>query len=212
MHKALSRFHSPMNTASSAKKKSINRPLSTALLTARLRPSITRVKRKGDIGSPCLNPLSILNSGVGDPLTRTDIALDEKQAFIHPLQISPKFIASIISSRCDAYVLRHMLTDSINLRIFFLCSHIQYTPEEGIIDVPVTSPVWSVGVDDSYVIQGRSPNAPVKVGQSCRKVGRKNTSSPEKNADISSDVIADVISDVIISSNFQKIAVWPLNF
>ncbi|KAL4584326.1 hypothetical protein LXL04_008924 [Taraxacum kok-saghyz] len=71
---ALSRFHSPKKTASSAKKRceigtfslptlrSLKSPWFTALLTARLRPSMIKVNRKGEIGSPCLRPRFIINS------------------------------------------------------------------------------------------------------------------------------------------------------
>ncbi|KAJ6934941.1 hypothetical protein NC652_010042 [Populus alba x Populus x berolinensis] len=36
------------------------------------RPSAAILKRKGDRGSPCLIPRPTLNSGEGEPLTKTE--------------------------------------------------------------------------------------------------------------------------------------------
>ncbi|GJZ68769.1 hypothetical protein Tco_0632319, partial [Tanacetum coccineum] len=47
--------------------------------------SIAIIKRKGDNGSPWRNPLSILNSFVEDPFTRTEAYAELRQPFIQTL-------------------------------------------------------------------------------------------------------------------------------
>ncbi|MCI87351.1 hypothetical protein A2U01_0108634, partial [Trifolium medium] len=49
-------------------------------------------KRKGESGSPCLNPLSKENSSVELPLTRTEVAAVQTHSFIHFLHRTGKAI------------------------------------------------------------------------------------------------------------------------
>ena len=58
-----------------------NKPLSSSLVIILLRTSITMVKRKGERGSPYLNPLMALTQPLAFPLTRTTQLVEDK----HPL-------------------------------------------------------------------------------------------------------------------------------
>jgi hypothetical protein len=58
----------PLDLKSSSKP--LIRPLSTALFNILERPSPTRLKRKGDKGSPCLKPLPSLKYALSFPLTK----------------------------------------------------------------------------------------------------------------------------------------------
>src|SRR4051812_25955745 len=53
--------------------KGLKFPTSTDFFTRAVNPSMAMTKRKGDKGSPCLNPLCTLNSLVALPLTNTDM-------------------------------------------------------------------------------------------------------------------------------------------
>jgi hypothetical protein len=54
---------------------------STAFLITPLNPSTTNKKRNGARGSPCLRPLCILISGVGDPLEKKKTILMNQPIF-----------------------------------------------------------------------------------------------------------------------------------
>ncbi|MFS8026037.1 hypothetical protein Hanom_Chr16g01482211 [Helianthus anomalus] len=71
----------------------LNILLFLALVITTSNASIARMNRKGDKGSPCLNPLCNLNSDVGDPFTNTEAQLDFKHAPIHFLHVIGNFIA-----------------------------------------------------------------------------------------------------------------------
>ncbi|KAL6504145.1 hypothetical protein OROGR_026068 [Orobanche gracilis] len=100
----LSLSHSPRKITSSANIRCENvgpsfgreMPLIIFLLIASsnitIYPSIARIKRNGDSGSPCLTPLEMPNSTVGEPLTKTEAKLDFKHPLIQSLQIPLKFI------------------------------------------------------------------------------------------------------------------------
>ncbi|KAJ0828829.1 hypothetical protein HanRHA438_Chr17g0841681 [Helianthus annuus] len=60
---------------------------------------IAKINKKGDKGSPCLNPLCKLNSDVGEPFTSTEAQLDFKHAPIHFLHCTGKFIAFRFANR-----------------------------------------------------------------------------------------------------------------
>jgi hypothetical protein len=44
---------------------------------------MTRIKRKGEIGSPCLRPLELLKKPAGKPLTKMENDAVEIQVLIH---------------------------------------------------------------------------------------------------------------------------------
>src|SRR3954471_20405625 len=69
--------------------KDSNSSISIDFLTNLVRASVTKTKRKGDNGSPCLKPLLTTNSFVGLPLTTTDILLLKINNSIHFLHLSP---------------------------------------------------------------------------------------------------------------------------
>ncbi|KAJ0557891.1 hypothetical protein HanIR_Chr07g0330271 [Helianthus annuus] len=61
----------------------LNLPDSQALEIIRESASITIKKRKGDNGSPCLNPFWHWNSKVGDPFTRTEDLVEARIPLTH---------------------------------------------------------------------------------------------------------------------------------
>lgn len=67
-------------------------PLETDSSIIICKASIVRMKRKGERGSPCRSSLSMLNSPVGLPLTRTDTLVELRHLAIQRLHFSPKFI------------------------------------------------------------------------------------------------------------------------
>ena len=60
-------------------------PVSSALIINLLRTSATRVKRKGERGSPYLNPLEALTQPFAFPLTKIAKLEEDKQPLIHDL-------------------------------------------------------------------------------------------------------------------------------
>ncbi|MFS7958739.1 hypothetical protein Hanom_Chr08g00682261 [Helianthus anomalus] len=76
-----------------------NKPVSTAFFMSMLSTSIARMKRKGDIGSPCLNPLLYRNSVVGDPLIRTEPFPDNKHPLIQEIHFSGKAMNSKVLNK-----------------------------------------------------------------------------------------------------------------
>jgi len=50
-------------------------------------PSIMRMKRKGERGSPCLWPLEGINISEGDPLTRIEKLTEVTRAITHLTQL-----------------------------------------------------------------------------------------------------------------------------
>ncbi|KAL4583335.1 hypothetical protein LXL04_007905 [Taraxacum kok-saghyz] len=78
------------------------------------------MKRKGDSGSPCLNPLSIANSFVGDPLTSTDALAEPKQPLIHILHLLPYPNCSSMDWRYSQLIeLKALSKSTLNKRSFF---------------------------------------------------------------------------------------------
>lgn len=69
-----------------------NIDFSHALFIAIFKPSIARIKRKGDNGSPWRTPLVIRKSSVGALFTNTEALDEDKQHMIHCLQLLPNRI------------------------------------------------------------------------------------------------------------------------
>ncbi|KAM0019880.1 hypothetical protein Hdeb2414_s0025g00660901 [Helianthus debilis subsp. tardiflorus] len=81
------------------------------------------MKRNGDNGSPCRRPRLRANSFVGEPLTRTDALLEDKQALIHLLHLLGKPIIFMLSRRnpqfTESYALSKSTLKSITSNFFF---------------------------------------------------------------------------------------------
>ncbi|CAL5378402.1 unnamed protein product [Camellia sinensis] len=75
------------------------KPKALALSNNTLRPSAAMLNKKGERGSPCLNPFCGLNSSVGDPLTRIEILAVVTQVFIQSSHLSPNPRLAIIEKR-----------------------------------------------------------------------------------------------------------------
>ncbi|GJU76149.1 RNA-directed DNA polymerase, eukaryota [Tanacetum coccineum] len=93
--------------------------------------SIARMKRNGDNGSPCLRPLSTLNSRVGDPFTRTDAYADQD-----PKTVSDFQPISLIGSLYK--VVTKILAIRLSSVISDLISDVQtaFLPNRQILDGP----------------------------------------------------------------------------
>lgn len=61
-----------------------------------VKASMAMIKIKGDSGSPCGTPSSLLNSEVGDPLTNTADLVQDKIPLIHLSQVPGKPICCIM--------------------------------------------------------------------------------------------------------------------
>ncbi|KAM7486574.1 hypothetical protein LguiA_002583 [Lonicera macranthoides] len=72
---------------------------SSALAIKRLRTSTTRIKRKGDKGSPCLKPLDALKLPSGLPLIITEKFTEFKHPPIHFLHLTPNPFLSNTKSK-----------------------------------------------------------------------------------------------------------------
>jgi hypothetical protein len=74
-------------------------PSSKLCFSNLLRPSITRMKRRGDNGHPCLTPLPLLKKYVASPLMRTTKEEDVTQDIIHLVMWIPNPILRRINLR-----------------------------------------------------------------------------------------------------------------
>ncbi|GJU71374.1 hypothetical protein Tco_1262779 [Tanacetum coccineum] len=92
-----------MLVPSSAREMPLNNPLLQASKIKTCKALATRRNRRGERGSPCLSPLSILNSFEGDQLINTKIKAEERQASIHFLHFIPKPICLKKSSTASVF-------------------------------------------------------------------------------------------------------------
>ena len=97
-------------------------PFNFASLINRLRPSMTRMNRRGDKGHPCLMPLETLKKFEGVPFTSTTKFADDKQPIIQltPRRGTPIWIR--MSLRKDQLTLSKAFTKSrfqIRAHLFF---------------------------------------------------------------------------------------------
>jgi hypothetical protein len=65
-------------------------PASFASIKKRLRHSVTRRKRSGDKGHPCLTPRSIVKKEEADPLINIEKDTEVKQAIVQFVKATPK--------------------------------------------------------------------------------------------------------------------------
>ena len=130
---AFSKVHCPMKMASSAywRRETSSSELTSrtpkkisflcASLMATLSPSAAKMKRKGSSGSPCLTPLPILNSLVGQPLTRTETFVVHMHPFTHALHLSPNPICiKTLSKKFQFNKSRAFTKSTLKIRNFFL--------------------------------------------------------------------------------------------
>ena len=76
---------------------SVNSPSAWTFLRSKLRPSITKMNNNGDMGYPCLNPLSLWKKEVVSPLIKTTIVALDTQLIIHLVVKRPKPVCSNIN-------------------------------------------------------------------------------------------------------------------
>lgn len=93
--------------------KPVNKCLSFALSNNLGKPSATRVNKKGDKVSPCLNPLVPLNLPLGYPLSIIEKEAEERQPFIYVLYLTPKPFFSKKKSRNPHSIISNVFSKSI---------------------------------------------------------------------------------------------------
>ena len=102
--------------------------MSSAFLRRQTRASLTKMKRYGDRGSPCLNPFSILNGFKGEPFRRMDMDADLTRFIIHLIYVltNPSFTRT--SSKKDQFTESYAFWKSSFIRvpaIFFFFNHLK---------------------------------------------------------------------------------------
>jgi len=102
-----------------------NRPSSKLCFSKRLSPSITRMKRCGNNGQPCLTPLPLLKKSVASPLIRTTNVDEVTQDIIQFVIWSPNpTLWKIILRRSQSMLSKAFLKSNFRIRafsLFFLC-------------------------------------------------------------------------------------------
>jgi hypothetical protein len=70
------------------------KPLSTVAVIILLKASMTLTKRKGDSGSPYLNPQELLKKPAGEPFTKTEKQTEDMQCTIqeHYFSLKPHLL------------------------------------------------------------------------------------------------------------------------
>ena len=85
-----------------------------------LKPSMAIINKYGERGSPCLTPLDIENSFVGEPLMMPDDLDEFKQPRIHILHLFPNPICARTESKYSQFSESNALSKSIlKRRTFF---------------------------------------------------------------------------------------------
>src|ERR1044072_1143177 len=99
----------------------MKRPTVTAFLIRPVKPSATIRKRKGANGSPCLSPLSGMNSSQGLPFTNTEIEADLMQPAIQVTHLLQKFKRDNMYSKKSQSTVSYAFSKStLNTTVGFL--------------------------------------------------------------------------------------------